>query len=119
MDYYTYFMHDGKRVTDITLKAGEPIKLKLEGLMYGYGGPMKRDDRISHHLISEITGAQLVTVDVVSGLMLPLEGAVTDEDEGEVEICFDEPGTYYVSSIGGSVRYSAHLVFPWLKVNVK
>ncbi len=118
MDYYTYFMQDGRRIKELNLAVGERAKLKLEGLMYGYGGPMKRTDRISHHLVSEVSEAQLVTVDVSTGLMLPIPDAITDEDEGQVEVGFDEPGVYYVSSIGGEVRYNAHLVFPWLKVNV-
>ena len=118
MDYYTYFMQDGKRVREIDLAAGEPVTLKLEGLMYGYGGPMNRADRKSHRLLSDVTEAQLVTVDPQTGLMLPIPDAITDEDDGLVTIGFDEPGTYYVSALGGEVRYNAHLVFPWLKVNV-
>lgn len=119
MDYYSYFMLDDKRVMELDLAAGEEVELKLEGLMYGYGGPMKRSDRISHHLISAVAEAQLVTVDVDTGLMIPIKDAVTGDDEGEVSFSFDEPGEYYVSAIGGEVRYNAKIVFPWLKVNVK
>ncbi len=118
MDYYTYFMHDDERVRELELAVGERVTLKLEGLMYGYGGPMNRSDRKSHRLISAVTEAQLVTVDADTGIMLPIPGAITDEDDGEVTIGFDEPGTYYISSLGGDVRYNAHLVFPWLKINV-
>ena len=86
--------------------------------MYGYGGPMTRDDRIKHHLISAVEEAQLVTVDPETGLMSPIPGAVTSEDEGEATISFDEPGTYYVSALGGEVRYNARIVCPWLEVRV-
>ena len=118
MDYYTYFTLDGQRVKELHLAAGEKVLLKLEGLMYGYGGPMKHSDRVSHHLVSEVCESQLVTVDANTGLMIPIADAVTDEDEGTVLLGFDDSGTYYVSALGGEVRYNAHLVFPWLKVTV-
>lgn len=118
MDYYTYFVKDGERVSEIELAVGEQVSLTLEGLMYGYGGPMKREDRRKKRLISVVCESQLVTVDVGTGLMMPIAGAVTDEDEGTVSVGFDAPGDYYLSAIGGEVRYSAHLTFPWLKVHV-
>lgn len=119
MDYYSYFMRDGERIMELELAVGEAAELKLEGLMYGYGGPMTRSDRITHHLVSPVTEAQLVTVDPSTGLMMPIKGAITDEEEGDVSFSFDEPGEYYISSIGGEVRYNAQIVFPWLKVVVR
>lgn len=118
MDYYTYFVKDGERLTELDLNAGEEVELLLEGLMYGYGGPMKRSDRVKRRLVSVVTESQVVTVDVGTGLMMPIKGAVTDEDEGTVTLSFDEPGVYYLSSLGGDARYNAHLALPWLKVNV-
>lgn len=118
MDYYTYFVKDDQRLTELDLAAGERVELLLEGLMYGYGGPMKRSDRVKRRLISVVSEAQIVTVDVGTGLMMPIKGAITDEDEGTVTIGFDEPGVYYLSALGGDARYNAHLALPWLKVNV-
>ena len=118
MDYYTYFTEDGERVSELALRTGEVARLSLEGLMYAYGGPLRRSDRIRHHLISPVTEAQIVTVDACTGNMSPVQGAVTDERDGTAAIAFDTPGEYNVSALGGNARHNAHLALPWLKVVV-
>ena len=117
MDYYLYFLENGRRVNEIDLVAGEKVELMLEGLMLAYGGPMTEEDRRKHRLVSAVRGAQLVSADIGSGSMVPIEGTLTD-DEGRVSLTFTEPGTYYLSSQGGRCRYNTKLANPWLLVRV-
>ncbi|MBQ9068340.1 MAG: hypothetical protein IJ131_04640 [Eggerthellaceae bacterium] len=117
MDYYTYFLQDGKRINELKAAPGEKVPLVLEGFMFGFGGPLKRSDRAEQRLLSEVSEAQLVLVDPATKELAPIEGMETDED-GAVSVGFDAPGTYYVSSVGGSCRYNSHLVLPWLTVSV-
>ena len=117
MDYYTYFRKDGATIAELELSAGERVEVELEGLMFGYGGPMTRKDRVRNKLLSTVSDAQIVTVDVNGGTTTPIEGAMTDDD-GFVSFAFEEPGMYYVSCEGGECRYASHLALPWLKVTV-
>jgi hypothetical protein len=118
MDYYLYFLRNNERVNTLHLKPGERANLALEGLMFAYGGPMTIADRKRYRFVSRVAGAQLVTVDVTTGLMTPISGSVCDKD-GNISISFDEPGTYYVSSTGGFCRYNSNLAHPWLVVEVE
>ena len=117
MDYYTYFMQNGRAITDLGLSPGKAVELELEGLMFGFGGPMTRKDRRAQRLISTVADGQIVTVDGQTGERTPLEGVMTDDD-GKFEIAFDEPGVYYLSCDGGECRYASHLALPWLRVTV-
>ena len=45
MDYYLYFLDDGQRIDELSIAAGQPKELLLEGLMFAYGGPMTDEDR--------------------------------------------------------------------------
>ena len=117
MDYYLYFLDDGQRIDELSIAAGQPKELALEGLMFAYGGPMTDEDRRRHRLVSSVKGAELVYVDVQSGETRPFEGAVTDRD-GRVSISFADSGTYYISSRGGRCRYNTMLANPWLVVHV-
>lgn len=117
MDYYTYFLLDGQPIRSLQLGAGQSVDLVLEGLMFGYGGPMTPQDRVKHRFVSAVSGAQLVVVDVESRQDLPIEGALTD-DEGGVSLSFEQPGHYYVSTTGGLCRYNSMLTRPWLEVAV-
>ena len=117
MDYYLYFLDDGQRIDELSIAAGQPKELLLEGLMFAYGGPMTDEDRRRHRLVSSVKGAELVYVDVQSGETRPFEGAVTDRD-GRVSISFADSGTYYISSRGGRCRYNTMLANPWLVVHV-
>ena len=117
MDYYTYFLMNGIGVKELRLAMGEEVELELEGLMFGYGGPLKKKERASRRLISTVSDSQLVTVDIQNGEMTPIEGTMTDDD-GLFGLSFNEPGTYYVSCVGGECRFNAHIAHPWLKVVV-
>ncbi len=117
MDYYTYFLHEGKHKSKLRLAPGEKASLSIEGLMFGYGGPMTDEDREKHHLVSRVAGAQIVTVDTETGEMTPIQGAMAD-DEGNFTLAFEEPGTYHVSTTGGTCRYTSNLTHPWLEVLV-
>lgn len=117
MDYYTYFRKDEKTITELNLHAGETVEIELEGLMFGYGGPMTRKDRKKNRLLSTVSDAQLVTVDTTDGSMTPIADCITDDD-GLASISFDEAGIYYVSCQGGECRYTSHIALPWLKVTV-
>ena len=117
MDYYTYFRKDGATIATLDMRAGEQVELELEGLMFGYGGPMTRKDRQRNRLLSTVSDAQLVTVDITDGFMEPIAGRITDDD-GLVTVSFDVPGTYYVSCQGGECRYASHIALPWLEVTV-
>ena len=117
MDYYLYFLDDGQRVSELSVDAGQSKELTLEGLMFAYGGPMTDADRRKHRLVSNVKSAQLVCIDIDSGMTTPLEGAVTDS-EGRVSLSFTEPGVRYISSQGGRCRYNTKLASPWLVVRV-
>lgn len=117
MDYYTYFLQDDHPILSLDLSVGESVQLEHEGLMFGFGGPMTRKDRKRQRLLSMVSDGQLVTVNPETGETQPIEGAITDDD-GLVDLKFDEPGTYYVSCDGGECRFNSHLALPWLTVNV-
>lgn len=117
MDYYTYFLLDGQPVRYAKLGVGRSVDLVLEGLMFGFGGPMTHQDRVKHRFISTVSGSQLVVVDVESGQDVPIEGAITDDD-GQVSLSFEQPGCYHVSTTGGYCRYNSKLTRPWLEVVV-
>lgn len=117
MDYYLYFLLEGKRVSTLVVSAGDTVELKLEGLVFAYGGPMTDEDRRKHRLVSDVKGAQLVLVNIDTGEAEDIEGAVTD-GEGCASLSFSEPGEYYVSSRGGRCRYDTKLASPWIAVTV-
>lgn len=118
MDYYLYFLRDGKRVSKLDVRAGDAVELKLEGLMFAYGGPMTDKDRKKHRLVSNVKEAQLVLVNINTGETEDVGGALTD-NEGCVSLSFAEPGEYYVSSRGGRCRYDTKLANPWIAVTVQ
>lgn len=118
MDYYTYFLRDGLPIRSAELAAGQSVHLVLEGLMFGYGGPLKPPDRVKHRFVSTAAGSQLVIVDVDTGEEQLIEGAITGKDGG-VDLAFDQPGHYYVSARGGSCRYNSRLTRPWLEIDVR
>jgi len=117
MDYYLYFLRNNERISTLHVAPNEPIDLRCEGLMFGYGGPLKPQDRIKHKFISAVDNAQLVTVDIETGALTPIEGARTSSD-GTVRISLPNPGHYYISATGGTCRYNSNLTHPWLVAKV-
>ena len=114
MDYYTWFEQNGAKVKKIEAKQGESIALNLQGLMYAFCGSLTKEDAIKQGGLKGIEDAQLTLVNAETGAATDLSNAVTDED-GNVSISFDKPGTYYVSAYGD--EYTP-ITSPWLKVTV-
>lgn len=108
------------RVDSISAAAGEDITLNLQGFIYMFGSHTK-EYLITMRSWGTIEDAQLTLVNIETGEMMTditdISGAVTDED-GKGTLCFDEPGTYYVSAYCDHDETYAYITSPWLKVIV-
>ncbi|HAM14956.1 MAG TPA: hypothetical protein DCP91_03675, partial [Eggerthellaceae bacterium] len=116
-DTYTWFTDaDGAYAREFDAVAGEDLNLVLKGFfamnasLFKDAAEMAASDRAS-----VVDGAQLYTVDLGTGALTAVEGAVTDE--GEVALNLAEPGEYWVTAYDGESTFNPILTLT--KVNVK
>ena len=111
-DYYSYF--DAK---EKTAGVGESFTLSLSAfqateLMWAVPGDPTPE---SYTTLTKVPQADIISLDPESGAFdKPL--AVTD-DNGNVTLAFEEPGTYYISAMAMIDGYIP-MIAPWCKVTV-
>ncbi|MCL1879011.1 MAG: hypothetical protein FWF71_00030, partial [Actinomycetia bacterium] len=119
MDYNTWFEQDGSKVAAISVEAGQDVTLGLRGyiaMYYGYSDAATQSSRTEG-----VADAQLAIVELDDstgfpiGVFANIANKVTDDD-GQVTLSFDTPGTYVVSAydVGGYFP----IFSPWLEVTV-
>lgn len=97
-DMLTWLRRDGQVVDALTVMPGEQVELALEGYSYmGCYNFVDADALHAYERVQDIDAAQMAWVDVSSGAVTDIEGAVTTE--GAVTVTMPtEPGTYYLTS---------------------
>jgi|GEM_PF-1940637 len=97
-DTYSWFLDsEGEYSRSYTVEAGEELDLVLKGFyamsasIFPDAETMALSDRAQ-----DIDGAQIYTVNMETGALTPIEGAVSDE--GDVTLSFDEAGTYVITA---------------------
>ncbi len=102
-DMLTWFCKNGVAADTLTVTPGQQVALNLRG--YSYMGCYTFLDKEELHnsaRATEIGAAQLAWVDVATGALTNISGAVTSEDteaEGDVTVTMPtELGTYYLTA---------------------
>ena len=100
-DTYDWFLdEDGKYSRSFTTHAGEELTLTLNGF-FVMNASLAKDEMelVNLDSASEQADVQLYTVDLSTGALTAIDGAVTDED-GEVSFALDKAGTYTIAAYG-------------------
>ncbi len=100
-DSYNWFLgEDGKYSREFTVEAGQDLDLTLNGFYAYYGYNFKDEsEMIAFDSVFEIPDAQLYTVNLETGALTKIDGAITDED-GIATVNFPEKGTYTITAFG-------------------
>ncbi len=96
---YNWFKDsDGAYSRELTVKAGRPMYVYLKGINYGELGMFNDFEEIvnSPYGLPQ-DGVQIYTVNLETGALTPMEGAVTGT-YGGVSLQFAEPGTYAITA---------------------
>lgn len=116
MDYYVWFTDAaGTRIASLTVPAGEPFTLGMQGVMYMFGY-LNPEDRVTWGAMWSGSDAQIATVD--GGVLTPISDAITDA-AGQVTLCLDAPGQYILSAYSDYAETYECLFSPWLVVTVE
>ena len=96
-DELAWFNYKGNAVTEITAAPGASASLTLNSLSYSYGYLYKDADAV-HAVGSAVSGAQLALVNIGTGKLTVIDGAVTDAN-GKVSVTAPAAeGTYYLTA---------------------
>ncbi len=98
-DTYNWFKDsDGVYSRELTVKAGRPMYVYLKGIIYGELGMFNDFEEIvnSPYGLPQ-DGVQIYIVNLETGALTPMEGAVTGT-YGGVSLQFAEPGTYAITA---------------------
>ena len=100
-DCYTWFVDsEGVYSRNLVAAAGEKLQLGLKGFNAMTASQFKDETGLtSCNDASSLYGVQLFTVDLATGDMTPIEGAVTNDD-GAVEVSFEKAGEYWITAFG-------------------
>ncbi len=98
-DRYSWFLDaDEKYSRSFEAHAGEDLDLILMG--HTIPDPAQRalgeEELVNYPNSQEVDSAQIYTVDLETGALTEIDGAVSDY--GEVTLTFDEPGTYVITA---------------------
>ena len=116
MDYYVWFTDEaGTRISSLTVPAGEPFTLGMQGVMYMFGY-LNPEDRVEWGAMWSGSDAQMATVE--SGVLTPIPDGITNED-GQVTLCLEESGSYILSAYSDYAETYECIFSPWLVVTVE
>ena len=100
-DTYTWFTDAEENYSrTYSVCEGADLDLILRGFYAAEGYRCKDEEEfVNYSGASEIEGMQIYTVNMETGALTKVNGAVTDED-GEVTLSFDDAGTYAITAYG-------------------
>ena len=106
-DMYNWFVgFDGEYTRTITVSAGDYIDLILKGYhVYSGFDSMTEEEMIHAAGVQNVRQTQLYLTDIQTGALTPISGARTN-NRGEVELCFDEPGEYWITAYSNNIGFT-------------
>ncbi|HIR64933.1 MAG TPA: S-layer homology domain-containing protein [Candidatus Faecousia faecigallinarum] len=123
-DLYTWYVQDGTVTRELQAEAKLPMDITVNGYLIGWTGYMyKTFDEIVADVNNTmaVSDAQIALVDLDSGAITDIAGAVTDED-GRVALTFPEAGVYaitaYVPAQAQAERYATPAIMTLATVTV-
>jgi len=121
-DVYTWVQQSGKKTSGLTMEAGTPVKLQLDGYILMNG--------LQTDVITQgIPGANLVTINSSGSTLSDLKTIATTDTSGNFTLAFPAAGVYYVGAYlgapyaskddtGWSGNQVSYIFSPWCKVTV-
>ena len=99
-DSYNWFLGpDGKYSRTFTVEANKDLELTLKSFLAAYASCFKDEsEMVASDRAKDVEDAQICTVDLDTGAVTKIAGAITDED-GAVTLKFAEPGTYTIAAV--------------------
>ena len=98
-DSYNWFLgEDDQYSRTFTVEANQELDLTLKSF-YAMSASIFQDEAamVAYDRVNDVEDAQIYTVDLSTGALTPITGAITDED-GAVSLSFAEPGTYTIAA---------------------
>lgn len=97
MDFMTWFCEDGVYTSSVMSNGKDPLELSVAGYMYAYSYIFDSAAAL-HGSGNEIEGARLGWIDLASGAISGIKGAITDET-GKVTLAPPQDnGVYYLTA---------------------
>ncbi|MDD6189181.1 MAG: bacterial Ig-like domain-containing protein [Clostridiales bacterium] len=120
-DEVAWFCHNGNAINSLTVRPGATVSMTFKGTMY-MGGYLYQDVAAMHEAGTPIEAAQLAWVDISTGTVTDISGAVTS-NSGNVSLTMPtEEKTYYLTAYIPADEiennYASPLVMSLLKVTV-
>lgn len=115
-DLYAWFELDGVKTESLTVEVDAEIDLTLNSIMLMWLMYPQYSEEYLESFYEVVEGVKIGIVDTATGAITQLDGKTTD-DNGEVTLSFDTPGTYIITAFGED-DYDFPVVPPRLEVTV-